>query len=180
MSIVKSVGSTRLEVVRGDITKETVDAIVNAANTALCGGGGVDGAIHRAGGPAILEECRRIKGGCPTGGAVVTNSGNLGCRAVIHAVGPVWDGGEKGEPELLASAYQSSLQCGLEAGFLSLAFPAISTGIYGFPLERATRIALNTVTQFIQEHPEAFDLIRFVTFSDRDFKAYEREFDLSV
>lgn len=168
----KTIHNTILEVLRGDITKIQVDAIVNAANSALCGGGGVDGAIHRAGGPAILAECRTFKGGCPTGQAVVTTAGNLPCRAVIHTVGPVWYGGQKGEADLLASAYRSSLQRALEGGFKSLAFPAISTGVYRFPLEQATQIALDTVVDFLRAHPDSLKRVVFVTFAERDDKLY--------
>jgi O-acetyl-ADP-ribose deacetylase (regulator of RNase III) len=145
----------QVELLQGDITKLDVDAIVNAANTSLLGGGGVDGAIHRAGGPEILEACRVIRnrqGGCPTGEAVITTGGKLKARYVIHTVGPVWQGGNAREEELLASAYRNSMRLAMENNIRSVAFPNISTGIYGFPKERAAAIALKTVTEFIQEH----------------------------
>lgn len=169
-----TIHNTTLEVHRGDITKMQVDAIVNAANSALSGGGGVDGAIHRAGGPTILDECRTHKGGCPTGGAVVTTAGNLPCRSVIHTVGPVWYGGHKDEANLLASAYRSSLERAREHGLKSLAFPAISTGVYRFPLEQATQIALETVRDFIHAHPDSLERVVFVTFAERDDKVYRQ------
>ena len=139
-------GEARLSVVKGDITQLDVDAIVNAANSALTPGGGVCGAIHRAAGPELAEACRRI-GGCPTGEARITEGYLLKARHVIHAVGPVWQGGEEGEDDLLASCYASSLALAEQHGLKSIAFPAISTGIYGFPLERATRIAVTTVAR---------------------------------
>lgn len=170
----KQIGQTVLELTQGDITKESVDGIVNAANSGLSGGGGVDGAIHRAGGPAILQECRTIKGGCPTGQAVATGAGNLAAKKVIHAVGPVWWGGRENEEELLASAYRRSLEVAAQEGLRSLAFPSLSTGAYKFPIDKATEIAVKTVEGFCREHPEALELVKFVTFSDRDRKVYEK------
>ena len=144
--------SERIRLVRDDITRLEVDAIVNAANTTLLGGGGVDGAIHRAAGPALLEECRRL-GGCPTGEARVTNGHALPARWVIHAVGPVWRGGEEGEDALLASCYRSSLALAAERGAARVAFPAISCGVYGFPIPRACRVALGEIGAFLARAP---------------------------
>lgn len=165
----------KLELVRGDITKQSVDVIVNAANSALAGGGGVDGAIHRAGGPSIMAECRNFKGGCPTGSAVSTTAGDLPAKRVFHAVGPVWDGGSHQEEELLASVYRTCLQMALDEGLRSLAFPSISTGAYGFPIERASEIAVTTVREFGDSHPEALDLVRFVVFSEKDEAVYRKK-----
>jgi O-acetyl-ADP-ribose deacetylase (regulator of RNase III) len=162
-----------VELVRGDITAQATDAIVNAANTTLLGGGGVDGAIHRAGGPEILAECRPL-GGCATGDAKATRGGRLPARFVIHAVGPVWRDGRHGEPELLASAYRRSLEVAVEHGLGSVAFPSISTGAYRFPITEAAPIALGTVASFLQERPGTLTLVRFVLFSDADLAAYER------
>lgn len=162
---------TRLEAIQGDITKFAVDAIVNAANSSLLGGGGVDGAIHRAGGPAILEECRRI-GGCPTGEAVVTTAGRLPAKKVIHTVGPVWHGGTRGEPELLAACYRNSLQRALENGLRTVAFPNISTGVYGYPKRLAAPVAVETVREFLERHPDGFDRVLFVCFDEENFQIY--------
>ena len=169
-------GHTRLSLTRGDITQQRVDAIVNAANTSLLGGGGVDGAIHRAGGPQILAACKKIvakQGGCATGQAVVTTGGNLPAKFVIHTVGPVWSGGKRGEEGLLASAYRSSLAIAAEQRLSSVAFPSISTGAYRFPLEHAADIALTTVRAFLRNQSHALLEVRFVLFSDPDLAAYE-------
>lgn len=162
---------SRLELVRGDITRQDVDAIVNAANTTLLGGGGVDGAIHRVGGPAILAECRAL-GGCATGDARITTGGRLRARHVIHAVGPVYRAGGAREAELLANAYRRSLEVASAHGVRSLAFPSISTGAYRFPIAAAARIAIDTVAAYLRDHPE-IELVRFVLFSDADLEVYE-------
>lgn len=164
------INGTVLSLVRGDITLEDTDAIVNAANSRLAGGGGVDGAIHRAGGPAIMEECRKI-GSCPTGSAVITTGGRLKARSVIHTVGPVYRDGQHGEPELLRSAYIESLNLALKNGLKSIAFPSISTGAYGYPVNEAARVALGTVMDFIRKN-KGLDLVRFVLFSQKDLEAY--------
>jgi O-acetyl-ADP-ribose deacetylase len=162
----------RIELVHGNIIHETTDAIVNAANTSLLGGGGVDGAIHRAGGPAILEECRRL-GGCPTGDARITTGGRLPARFVIHAVGPVYRDGRHGEPELLASAYRRSLEVAVEHALRSIAFPSISTGAYRYPITEAAAVALGTVSDFLEEQPGRLDVVRFVLFSSGDLRVYD-------
>ena len=161
-----------MEVVEGDITAQSVDAIVNAANTSLLGGGGVDGAIHRAAGPELLAECRTLQG-CPTGDARITRGYRLPARSVIHAVGPVWRGGNNFEDELLADCYRRSLEIAVKTGIRSVAFPAISTGIYGFPLERATRIAVREVGAFLAKNP-AIEKVVFVCFDPRTRECYER------
>lgn len=176
------IGSSRLCLVRGDITAQAVDAIVNAANSSLLGGGGVDGAIHRKGGASILEECRRIRSttypdGLPVGGAVATTAGALQAQAVIHTVGPRWGGGGRGEAKQLARAYRSSLDVARENGYRIVAFPSISTGAYGYPVERAAGVALSAVAEHLREHPEAFDEVRFVLFSEDDLETYEHELD---
>ncbi len=156
------IGKSTLAIVEGDITKETTEAIVNAANSGLRGGGGVDGAIHRAGGPTIMEECRKI-GHCPTGQAVITTGGNLKAKYVIHTVGPVYSGGNRNEARLLKSAYLESLKMASKNSIRSLSFPAISTGAYGYPLNEAARIALKTAIDYLGEHPE-IETVRFVLF----------------
>jgi O-acetyl-ADP-ribose deacetylase (regulator of RNase III) len=168
----QTIAGARLELVQGDITDQDTDAIVNAANTTLLGGGGVDGAIHRAGGPTILEECRRL-GGCATGDAKLTGGGRLRARRVIHAVGPVYRDGRHSEDVLLSSAYRRSLEVALEHGLRSVAFPSISTGAYRFPLAEAAAIALAAVARFLAEHPGQLDLVRFVLFGEADLRAYE-------
>ncbi len=168
-----TVNNTVISLVRGDITREETDAIVNAANSGLRGGGGVDGAIHRAGGPSIMEECRRI-GSCPTGEAVVTGGGNLKARAVIHTVGPVYRGGGQGEADLLRSAYRESLKRVTEKGLKSVAFPAISAGVYGYPLKEAAHIALETTIDYVKNRQE-IELVRFVLFSQDVYDAFANE-----
>ena len=163
---------TRIEVCKGDITKLEVDAIVNAANESLLGGGGVDGAIHRAAGPELLEECRQI-GGCPTGEARITKGYRLPARWVIHTVGPVWHGGGANEDALLASAYRNSLRLAAEHGVKSIAFPAISTGVYGFPKKRAARIAVATVRDFLQTGSHGLERVIFCCFDDACVQAHE-------
>ena len=163
----------RIEVVQGDITVESVDAIVNAANRSLLGGGGVDGAIHRAGGPAILAECRKLNG-CETGDAKITTGGRLPAKHVIHTVGPVWHGGDRGEPELLASCHRRSLEVALDNELKSVAFPAISCGVYGYPIPAAAKIATKTVHEFILKHP-GLELVRFVLFSRDVYEPYSAE-----
>ncbi len=165
--------TTRITLVQGDITSQQVDATVNAANERLLGGGGVDGAIHRAAGPQLLEECRTI-GGCPTGEARITKGYRLPARFVIHTVGPVWRGGEKGEPELLASCYRSSLRLAVENGAQTVAFPSISTGVYGYLIELAAPLAINTVQEFIKDE-SSIEGVRFVCFSGEDYAVYQRE-----
>jgi O-acetyl-ADP-ribose deacetylase (regulator of RNase III) len=159
-------------VVEGDITKQKVDAIVNAANTSLLGGGGVDGAIHRAAGPELKDECRTLHG-CPTGDAKLTRGYRLPARWVIHTVGPVWQGGHNSEDELLANCYRRSLALAVQNGVRSLAFPAISTGIYGFPLERATRIAIREVRAFLEKTP-ALEKVLFVCFDPHTRDIYQK------
>lgn len=166
-----TIGNTVLSIVKSDITHEQTDAIVNAANSRLAGGGGVDGAIHRAGGPKIMEECKRI-GGCPTGSAVITTAGNLKAKYVIHAVGPIYSDGKHGEDNLLASAYKTSLELAVKNNLKSIAFPSISTGAYGYPIDKAAEIALKTIVEFIKTN-KSLSLVRFVLFSDNDLKVYE-------
>ena len=164
------IGNSVLALIQGDITQEDTDAIVNAANTGLRGGGGVDGAIHRAGGPSIMAECRRI-GGCPTGQAVITTGGKMKARYVIHTVGPVYRDGSHGEAELLASAYRESLKMASVQHLKSLSFPAISAGVYGYPLEEAARIALQTVIDYLKKNRD-IELVRFVLFNQSTYDAF--------
>ena len=168
--------SSKIEVIQGDITKMTVDAIVNAANASLMGGGGVDGAIHRAGGPVIQEECRVIVeklGRCETGNAVLTTAGNMPAKFIIHTVGPVWYGGHQNETSLLENAYANSLKVAAERGIETIAFPNISTGIYGFPKDKAAAIAIRTVTGFMSDHPQ-IKQVYFVCFDQDSYAIYER------
>ena len=162
----------RLEIVEGDITRLQVDAIVNAANTSLLGGGGVDGAIHRAAGPGLLEECRKL-GGCPTGEARITGGYRLPARWVIHTVGPIWRGGDQGEDDLLGNCYRNSLALAEQQGIRTIAFPAISTGAYGFPRERAARIAVNQVKSFL-EHNTTLERVILVAFGGATYETYRK------
>jgi len=181
------IGKAKLILLQGDITEEKTDAIVNAANSSLLGGGGVDGAIHRAGGPKILEECKEIRrkqGICPTGEAVITTGGNLKAKYVIHTVGPIWRGGNQNEDNLLRNCYINSLKLAKENNIKKISFPSISTGAYRFPIEKASRIALKTVIDFLQnnefvplENPDisgltGFEEVRFVLFSKKDLEIY--------
>lgn len=164
----------RIEIIQGDITKLEVDAIVNAANNSLLGGGGVDGAIHRAGGKAILEECLKIRekqGGCPTGEAVITTGGNLPAKYVIHTVGPVWQGGNQGEEQLLRNAYRNSLRLAVEHNLKTVAFPNISTGVYGYPKREAAEIAVDEVSKFLAEDSQLEKVI-FVCFNEDNLEIY--------
>jgi O-acetyl-ADP-ribose deacetylase (regulator of RNase III) len=163
---------TKLEALQGDITEQRVDAIVNAANTMLLGGGGVDGAIHRAAGPELLEECRAL-GGCPTGEARITRGYRLPAKYVIHAVGPVWSGGKRREPELLKSCYVNALQLAAKHGVRSIAFPSISTGAYRYPIEQAAATAVETVREELTR-PTPVELVRFVCFSAADLEVYRK------
>ncbi len=164
------INQSKLELVEGDITNEGTEAIVNAANRSLLGGGGVDGAIHRAGGPKILEECRKL-GGCETGDAKITTGGNLKAKHVLHTVGPVYHGGEKNEAELLASCYLRSLDAARENGIKSVSFPSISTGAYRYPVEEAAEIALKTVIDYLKKHSE-IEFVRFVLFGKLNYDEY--------
>lgn len=172
-----TINKTNLRLIRGDITEQSTDVIVNAANPSLLGGGGVDGAIHRKGGPKILKECRSIRAsvwrdGLPTGKAVITSGGDLKARYVIHTVGPVWRGEGRREAELLADAYRNSLALTVSEGLKTVAFPSISTGAYGYPVEEASRIALKTVGEFLEKE-EGLEEVVFVLFSQADLRVYE-------
>lgn len=162
---------SKIEVLKGDITKFNVDAIVNAANTSLLGGGGVDGAIHRAAGPELLEECRKLNG-CPTGEAKITMGYNLPAKYVIHTVGPIWNGGHNNEDNLLADCYRNSLKLAVENRIKSIAFPAISTGVYSFPPERAARIAVAEVTNFLNNY-DSIEKVIFVCFDEKNYGIYK-------
>ena len=170
----RTINQAKLSITQGDITRQATDAIVNAANSSLMGGGGVDGAIHRAGGSAILDECKQIvsrQGHLPTGQAVITTAGNMKAKHVIHTVGPIWHGGNRGEAELLASAYRESLQLAAENNLTSISFPSISTGAYGYPVDEASRAAIKTVTSFLSEATSIREVV-FVLFDSRTFDAY--------
>ena len=172
------VGKTRVCLIQGDITNVTADAIVNAANSSLMGGGGVDGTIHRRGGPKILEECKVIRAvdwpeGLPTGKAVITSAGNLKAKYVIHTVGPIWKGGSHHESRLLADTYRNSLELAVSKALGSIAFPSISTGSYGYPIDDASKIALNTVKGFL-ESKDDLDEVSFILFTSHDFEIYKK------
>jgi O-acetyl-ADP-ribose deacetylase (regulator of RNase III) len=166
-----SIHQSTLEIVQGDITQQDTEAVGNAANSALAGGGGVDGAIHRAGGPSLMSELKAKYKGCPTGSAVITGGGNLKAKYVIHAVGPRYSGSPK-DPELLSGAYRKSLELCTQNKIASIAFPSISTGIYGYPVEEASRIALKTAMEYLKDHPE-IKLVRFVLFDSRTLSVYQ-------
>lgn len=168
------INGCKLELVQGDITTQKVDAIVNAANRGLAGGGGVDGAIHRAGGATIMEECRKI-GGCPTGEARITRGGKLHAEWVIHAVGPIYHNGISGEGGLLSNAYRNSLKLAVEYSIATIAFPSLSTGAYRFPVRDAAKIALQTVITFLTTETHEFEIVRFVLFDEKTFRIYSEE-----
>jgi len=170
-----TINQAKLSIIQGDITKQDTDAIVNAANSSLMGGGGVDGAIHRAGGPSILAECKQIvarQGRLPTGKAVMTTGGNLKARHVIHTVGPIWYGGNKGEADLLANAYQESLKLAMEGQLYSISFPSISTGAYGYPVDKASRGAIGAVIASLRQSVTSVREVVFVLFNSQTFRAY--------
>jgi len=169
------INQVKLSLIRGDITQQDTDAIVNAANPSLMGGGGVDGAIHRAGGPTILGECKQIvanQGRLPTGKAVITTGGNLNAKYVIHTVGPIWHGGDRNEAELLSSAYRESLKLAADRNLTSISFPSISTGAYGYPLDKAARVALRAVTSFLKEKNTSVKEVIFVLFDSSAHESY--------
>ena len=169
------INQAKLSIIQGDITKQSTDAIVNAANSSLMGGGGVDGSIHRAGGPTILENCKQIvakQGRLPTGKAVITTGGNLKAKHVIHTVGPVWHGGGGNEAQLLTSAYQESLRMAAEHGLTSVSFPSISTGAYGYPVEEAAKVAIKAVALFLREQTTQLEEAIFVLFDSRSYQTY--------
>jgi O-acetyl-ADP-ribose deacetylase (regulator of RNase III) len=177
------IGSATLALTEGDITRFSADAIVNAANSQLIGGGGVDGAIHRAGGPSIMQELDAIRartGGCPTGSAVVTGAGRLAARRVIHAVGPVYRDGRHGEPDLLASCYRTSLVLAAQQGDRTVAFPSISTGVYGYPLDEASRIAIRTIAEFLAVPGGTIERVTLVLFGRAAFEAHRRALEEHV
>jgi len=170
-----TINRTKLSIIQGDITRQATDAIVNAANPSLMGGGGVDGAIHRTGGPAILEECKQLvarQGRLPTGKAVITTGGNLKAKYVIHTVGPIWHGGSGNEAELLASAYRESLRLAADRNLTGLSFPSISTGAYGYPVNKAASIAVSTVASFLKEQATSIKEVVFVLFDSRTYESY--------
>lgn len=166
-----NVHQSTLEIVQGDITQQETEAVGNAANSHLAGGGGVDGAIHRAGGRSIMDELKSKYKGCPTGSAVITGGGNLKAKYVIHAVGPIYSGSPK-DAQLLSSAYRTCLELCTQHQISSIAFPSISTGVYGYPIEEASRVALKTVKDYLKDHPE-IKLVRFVLFDSKTFRVYE-------
>ncbi len=173
------VNKSKLTLIQGDITRQATDAIVNAANSSLMGGGGVDGAIHRAGGPAILEECKKIvarQGRLPTGKAVITAGGDLKAKHVIHTVGPIWHGGSRGEADLLASAYRESLTLAVTSGLKTISFPSISTGAYGYPVDSAAEVALQTVVKFLEKKSPLQEVV-FVLFDNRTCEVYIEELE---
>ena len=173
------VNKTKLTLVQGDITRQATDAIVNAANSSLMGGGGVDGAIHRAGGPAILEECKKIvarQGQLPTGRAVITTGGDLKAKHVIHTVGPIWHGGDHGEADLLAGAYRESLSLAVASALKTISFPSISTGAYGYPVDSAAEVALQTVIKFLEKKTSLQEVV-FVLFDNRTCEVYIEELE---
>ncbi|MFC1871608.1 O-acetyl-ADP-ribose deacetylase [Chloroflexota bacterium] len=175
-----TINRTILTILRGDITTMTTDAIVNAANPGLMGGGGVDGAIHRAGGPAILDECQQVvarQGRLPTGQAVITTGGNLKAKHVIHTVGPVWHGGTHHEARLLTGAYRESLKLAVQHGLTSVAFPSISTGVYGYPVVQAARVAIEAVVSFLKEASGQLEEVVFALFNEDAYQAYRRALD---